>query len=123
MTTESHDLGLEGEFREMVRRFGGTSFGRMVQIVDEECRAEYERSRGLPCITVICRKCDTLLEWATGKPYRSRSKKSEPKLKPAPHVLDKRGRIKFHKFEPPHDDPGVGPCWHCLRPEDAKVHR
>ncbi len=43
-------------------------------------------------------------------------------LKPDPRVLDKNGNIKSHVFEPPHDDPGPGPCWYCLKPKSHRVH-
>lgn len=44
-------------------------------------------------------------------------------IKAAPHVLDKRGHVKKHKFEEPHDEPsGIGPCWDCLLPRESPVH-
>ena len=46
------------------------------------------------------------------------------KLRPAAHVLDKRGRIKLHPFEQPHDDPApCNTCWYCLKPRKARVHK
>lgn len=45
--------------------------------------------------------------------------------RPSARVLDDRGRIKPHPYEPPHDvpDPGSGPCWECVKPRGHKVHR
>lgn len=28
-----------------------------------------------------------------------------------------------HRFQRPHDDPGPGPCWFCMKPRSAKVHQ
>ena len=40
-----------------------------------------------------------------------------PGMRPAGEV------IKLHRYEQPHDDPGPGACWLCLRPEDDEVHQ
>ena len=40
-----------------------------------------------------------------------------------PEVLNARGHVRIHAYEPPHDDPAGGPCWFCLLPEGAPVHR
>lgn len=44
-------------------------------------------------------------------------------LKPDPSVLDKRGRIKPHRWEESHDVPGQSTCWYCLRHRDDDIHK
>ena len=44
-------------------------------------------------------------------------------IPPHPKVMSRRGRIKPHPYEPPHDEPsGSGPCWDCVLPEKHPVH-
>jgi hypothetical protein len=66
-STEGADMGLDGTFRKMVREYAEMGYGRMVQIVDEEWRRAHPVFGGVLC---LCRKCDTLLDQATGEPTR-----------------------------------------------------
>jgi hypothetical protein len=68
-----------------------------------------------------------LIEWdeATLRVDLARVRDSDryKDVRPDRSVVDKLGKIVRHTFEPPHDDPGPGPCWYCLRDRDDKVHR
>lgn len=65
-------------------------------------------------------------EWGDGLGVQlalQRDPERYKEIAPDASVVDAIGRIKRHKFEPPHDEPsGLGPCWHCLRERGDKVH-
>lgn len=69
MTTEHADFPNERRFRALVRELREIGYGRMAQIVDEEWRTDAvlnvpPSGRG---ILVICKECDTLIRYRTGK--------------------------------------------------------
>lgn len=53
---------------------------------------------------------------------RAKPRPNPLNITPARHVLDRRGLIKPHPFEEPHDAPGQDTCWDCILPKEHKIH-